>query len=79
MDIVERLCWSGQDAFTKHYSLGMWKLHEEAAVEINRLRSDMAQINRFLESIEGAGYGGMAEYEIARMSSRDAAKAHSLI
>ena len=39
-DIVERLRWSGQDAMTKHLSMGMWKLHEEAAAEIERWRSD---------------------------------------
>lgn len=41
MDIVERLRWSGQDAMTKHLSLGMWKLHDEAATEIERLRTNM--------------------------------------
>ena len=37
-DIVARLRWSGQDAITRHVSLGMHKLHAEAADEIDRLR-----------------------------------------
>jgi hypothetical protein len=36
-DIVERLRWSGQDAMTKHLSMGMATLHAEAADEIERL------------------------------------------
>jgi len=40
-DIVERLRWSGQDAMTKNLSLGMAKLHAEAADEIERLREDL--------------------------------------
>jgi hypothetical protein len=39
VDIVERLQREGKDAFTKQYSLGMWKLCEEAANEILRLRA----------------------------------------
>ncbi|MET4210524.1 hypothetical protein ABIB95_005357 [Bradyrhizobium sp. LA2.1] len=30
----------------------------------------MRQVLHFLESIEGAGYGGMAEFEIARSTIR---------
>jgi hypothetical protein len=36
---------------------------------------DMQQIYEFLNSIEGAGYGGMAEYEIAREAARSLAGA----
>lgn len=33
-------------------------------------RDTMRQVLRFMESIEGAGYGGMAEFEIARSAIR---------
>jgi hypothetical protein len=33
--------------------------------------SDLQQVLSFLESIEGAGYGGMAEFEIARSTVKD--------
>ena len=42
-DIVERLRWSGQDAMTKHLSLGMHTLHTEAAAEIERLNELIAK------------------------------------
>ena len=35
-----------------------------------RRQDAMRQVLRFLESIEGAGYGGMAEFEIARSTIR---------
>jgi hypothetical protein len=35
--------------------------------------SDMRQVLDFLNSIEGAGYGGMAAYEIARSTVKDSA------
>lgn len=38
IDIVERLRDQGRDAFARHYSLGMFKLCDEAASEIERLR-----------------------------------------
>lgn len=38
-DIVKRLRDQGKDAFTRHYSLGMFKLCDEAAMEIERLRA----------------------------------------
>lgn len=37
-DIVQRLRDQGKDAFAKHYSLGMFKLCDEAATEIEHLR-----------------------------------------
>ena len=40
-DIVERLRDQGRDAFAKHYSLGMFKLCDEAAAEITRLRAEL--------------------------------------
>ena len=43
-DLVARLRWSGQDAMTKHLSLGMATLHAEAADEIERLRVVLRQI-----------------------------------
>ena len=39
IDIVERLRDQGKDAFARQYSLGMFKLCDEAASEIERLRS----------------------------------------
>jgi len=41
-DIVERLRDQGRDAFARHYSLGMFKLCDEAAAEIERLRAQLA-------------------------------------
>lgn len=46
--------------------------HCDACYEgkLSRLRDwidPMAQVMRFLDSIEGHGYGGMAEFEIARV------------
>jgi hypothetical protein len=41
-DIVDRLLAEGEDAFSKHYSLGMWKLCLEEAEEIKRLREELA-------------------------------------
>lgn len=38
-DLIERLRDQGKDAFAKQYSLGMWKLCEEAASAIERLRA----------------------------------------
>jgi hypothetical protein len=38
LDIVVRLREQGKDAFAKQYSLGMFKLCDEAATEIERLR-----------------------------------------
>lgn len=43
-DIVERLRDQGKDAFAKQYSLGMFKLCDEAAVEIDRLRKALETI-----------------------------------
>lgn len=34
-------------------------------------RDALKQVLDFLNSIEGAGYGGMAEFEIARMTMKD--------
>jgi hypothetical protein len=44
-DIVERLRDQGKDAFAKHYSLGMFKLCDEAAQEIERLRAELKRAN----------------------------------
>jgi hypothetical protein len=38
-DIVKRLRDQGKDAFARHYSLGVFKLCDEAATEIERLRA----------------------------------------
>jgi hypothetical protein len=35
-------------------------------------KADLMQVLEFLESIEGHGYGGMASFEIARMTVREA-------
>lgn len=43
MTLVERLRWSGQDAMTRHLSLGMAKLHAEAADEIERLQRELKE------------------------------------
>jgi hypothetical protein len=43
-DIVQRLRDQGKDAFAKHYSLGMFKLCDEAADEIERLRLVFEQV-----------------------------------
>lgn len=37
-DIVQRLRWSGQDAITKHASLGMHMLHADAAAVSGSLK-----------------------------------------
>jgi hypothetical protein len=69
-DIVERLEVEGSDAFRKHYSLGMWELCAEAAREIKSLRLAAKEALEFMEKIEGHGYGGMANFEVARQSLR---------
>lgn len=43
-DIVTRLRDQGKDAFAKHYSLGMFKLCDEAASEIERLRKALENV-----------------------------------
>jgi hypothetical protein len=40
--------------------------------ERNQWRAQFVQVFNFLNSIEGAGYGGMAEFEIARETMRRA-------
>lgn len=43
------------------------------------LRTNQARlVERFVRSIEGAGYGGMANYETARLASSDLAEAVEL-
>lgn len=42
-DIVERLRDQGRDAFAKHYSLGTFKLCDEAAKEIEMLREKLIE------------------------------------
>ena len=53
MDITERLRWSGQDAMTKHLSLGMAGLHTEAANEIDRLRKIETAARALVEECNG--------------------------
>lgn len=46
-DIVERLRDQGKDAFSRHYSLGMFGLCTEAADEIEKLRKQLDQANEW--------------------------------
>lgn len=49
----------------------------EAAEEIDRLRLAAREALDFLEKIEGHGYGGMADFEVARQSLRLVCRAHA--
>lgn len=51
-DIVERLRAEGADAMSKHLSMGMWKLCDEAAAEITRLRAALDEA--FIQGLENA-------------------------
>ena len=44
-DLVERLRAQGKDAFAKHYSLGMFKLCDEAADRIEALEEALHKID----------------------------------
>jgi hypothetical protein len=68
-DIVARLQREGQDAFTKHYSLGMWKLCEEAADEILKLRATITAAPGLLDALCGL-LGVGPEHEGVRYSER---------
>lgn len=76
-DIVKRL---RENAELIPHELYTWlnPLLLEAAGCLERAGSpDFEQVFGFLNSIEGAGYGGMAEYEIARETMRRAAHSRS--
>lgn len=76
-DIVERLKWSGQDAMTKHYSLGMAGLHADAIAEILRLRSLLSETVEALEHVLATSYvdqntGGMGltdDFDLAKIEA----------
>jgi hypothetical protein len=47
-DIVKRLRDQGKDAFARQYSLGMFKLCDEAADEIERQREEVSRLTAAL-------------------------------
>lgn len=72
-DIVQRLRQEGEDAMRKHLSLGMHKLCEEAADEIERLRKALGPFVRVAEMTVSAAAGSSVGVNVDRC--RDAAAA----
>lgn len=57
-DIVKRLRDQGNDAFAKHYSLGMFKLCTEAAEQIEWLQDQLLEAERLLKPLARVANSG---------------------
>jgi len=66
-DLVERLRAQGKDAFAKHYSLGMFKLCDEAADHIETLEAALREIaqKRKMDAVAATSMQAIARAAIA--------------